>query len=41
MARWPLHSLTEELLDLNTKDEPGYLLSFAGGAPARAEGMQP
>ena len=41
MARWPLHSLTEELLDLNTKDEPGYLLSFAAGAPARAEGMQP
>ncbi len=41
LARWPLHSLTEELLELTTRDEPAYLLSFAAGAqPARASGEQ-
>ncbi|QSQ21423.1 hypothetical protein JY651_40585 [Pyxidicoccus parkwayensis] len=42
LSRWPLHSLTEELLELNTKDEPAYLLSFVAGAPAaQASGTQP
>ncbi len=41
LARWPLHSLTEEVLALNTKDEPAYLLSFVAEAPARASGTQP
>lgn len=34
LPRWPLHSLTEELLEQNTKDEPAYLLSYAAGAAA-------
>jgi hypothetical protein len=41
LARWPLHSLTEELLEQNTKDEPAYLLSFVGDAPAQAADAQP
>lgn len=42
MVRWPLYSLTEELMDVNTKDEPAFLLSFAdAAAPARATGTQP
>jgi hypothetical protein len=42
LPRWPLHALTEELLELNTRDEPAYLLSFVAGAPAaRAAGEQP
>jgi hypothetical protein len=41
MVRWPLYSLTEELMDENTRDEPAYLMSFAKGAAARATGTQP
>ncbi|MBZ4417605.1 lipopolysaccharide assembly protein LapB [Myxococcus sp. RHSTA-1-4] len=41
MERWPLASLTEELLEKTTRDEPAYLLSFAAGAPAQAAGTQP
>ncbi|MFP2908722.1 hypothetical protein ACLESD_27465 [Pyxidicoccus sp. 3LFB2] len=41
LARWPLHSLTEELLEQNTRDEPGYLLSFVVGAPPKAAEAQP
>ncbi|NVJ19543.1 tetratricopeptide repeat protein [Myxococcus sp. AM010] len=28
MDRWPLHALTEELIQASTRDEPAYLLSF-------------
>ncbi|MCY1018137.1 hypothetical protein [Pyxidicoccus sp. MSG2] len=42
LSRWPLHSLTEELLELSTRDEPAYLLSFASGTqPARASDEHP
>jgi hypothetical protein len=42
MERWPLYSLTEELLEASTRDEPAYLLSFAAGASqAQAAGSQP
>lgn len=42
LPRWPLHALTEELLEQNTRDEPAYLLSFVAGAPAaRTAGEHP
>ncbi|NVJ25451.1 MULTISPECIES: tetratricopeptide repeat protein [Myxococcus] len=33
MERWPLNSLTEELMEESTQDELGYLRSFAAAAP--------
>ncbi|MFP2934110.1 hypothetical protein ACLESO_55095, partial [Pyxidicoccus sp. 3LG] len=35
MERWPLHALTEELLEASSRDEPSYLLSFKGEEPAK------
>ncbi|WP_228565793.1 DUF2807 domain-containing protein [Myxococcus sp. CA006] len=40
--RWPLHALTEELIQASTRDEPAYLLSFTRvEAKQAAETQQP
>lgn len=41
MERWPLNSLTEELLEESTRDELRYLQSFGAKAPAGAARMGP
>ncbi|MCP3137059.1 hypothetical protein [Pyxidicoccus xibeiensis] len=41
MERWPLHALTEELLEASLRDEPAYLLSFKAEDAGKTAGAQP